>query len=157
LYSVISIATASDIPDLELETLNGNKQNIDSFIGKGKWTVVNIWGPGCPPCEQELPELVMFHDQNSSSHAIVVGIAIDFPSYGYAEVEKVKNYTDRFLIDFPVFLSDASVSERVGNGLLTGLPTTYLYTPDGKLVAMQVGAITSEDLTTFIDNYINKN
>jgi thiol-disulfide isomerase/thioredoxin len=152
----MSVSAASDIPDLELEDLNGNKQSIDSYIGKGKWTVVNIWGPGCPPCEQELPELVMFHDQNSSSRAIVVGIAISFPSYGYAEVEKVKDYADRFLIDFPVLLSDASVSEKLGNGFLTGLPTTYVYAPDGELVGMHVGAITSEILTNFIDQYINR-
>jgi len=31
-----------------------------------------------------------------------------------------------------------------------GLPTTYLYNPQGKLVAHQVGAITRADVESFI-------
>ena len=103
-----------------------------------------------------MPELVLFHDDHQDSKAIVVGVAIDFPSYGYANKEEIAEFTEDHLIEFPVLLSDASISEKIGAGRLEGLPTTYLYTPEGELVGMQVGGITGNILENFIDKYERK-
>jgi thiol-disulfide isomerase/thioredoxin len=143
-------------PDVWLEGLDDQKHNLNEYIGKGKWTALNIWGTRCPPCLEEMPELVHFHDDNKASKAIVVGVAIDFPSYGYAKKNEVIAFTDEHLIDFPVLLSDASISEKIGAGMLKGLPTTYLYTPEGELVAMQLGGITRSLLEAFITKHENR-
>jgi len=124
---------------------------MSEYIGNGKWTVLNIWGPGCPPCREEMPDLVYFHENHHDKDAQVVGVAIDFPSYGYADKDKVAAFTEEFLIDFPILLSDASITERLGLGVLQGLPTTYVYYPDGKVAGMQVGGITADILERFID------
>ena len=143
-------------PDVLLNGLDGNRHNLNEFIGRGKWTVLNIWGARCPPCLEEMPELVHFHDEHKDTNAIVVGVAIDFPSYGYANKEEIAEFIDDHLIEFPVLLSDASISEKIGAGILEGLPTTYLYTPQGKLVGMQVGGITRNILEAFINKYENR-
>jgi thiol-disulfide isomerase/thioredoxin len=143
-------------PDIELEGVDGNIRNLNEYIGKGKWTALNIWGARCPPCLEEMPELVHFHDDNKDSKAIVVGVAIDFPSYGYANRQEVITFMEEHLIDFPVLLSDAGISERIGAGRLEGIPTTYLYTPEGELVAMQIGGVTRNMLEAFITKYHNK-
>jgi thiol-disulfide isomerase/thioredoxin len=143
-------------PDIELEGVDGNRHNLNEYIGKGKWTALNIWGARCPPCLEEMPELVHFHDDNKNSNAIVVGVAIDFPSYGYADRNEVIEFIDEHLIDFPVLLSDAGITERIGTGRLEGIPTTYLYTPAGELAAMQVGGVTRNMLEAFIRKYQHK-
>lgn len=143
-------------PDIWLEGLDDKKHNLNEYIGQGKWTALNIWGTRCPPCLEEMPELVHFHDDNKDSKAIVVGVAIDFPSYGYAKKNEVMKFIDEHLVDFPVLLSDARIAEKIGAGTLKGLPTTYLYTPKGKLVAIQVGGITRSILETFITKYENR-
>ncbi|MBT8439072.1 MAG: TlpA family protein disulfide reductase, partial [Gammaproteobacteria bacterium] len=149
IYSQSIIAS----PDVLLDGVDGNKHNLNEYIGKGKWTALNIWGTRCPPCLEEMPELVHFHDDHKDSKAIVVGVAIDFPSYGYANKNQVLEFIDDHLIEFPVLLSDANISEKIGAGRLEGLPTTYLYTPQGKLVGMQVGGITGNILENFIARY----
>jgi thiol-disulfide isomerase/thioredoxin len=136
--------------DKSLANINGNKDRLSDYIGHGKWVVLNIWGTRCPPCREEMPELVRFHDEHKDKDAIVVGIAIDFPSYGYAKFQQVKKFTDDYFIDFPVLLSDASITERIGLGRLEALPSTYLFSPAGDIVAMQVGAITQIILENFI-------
>jgi len=143
-------------PDVLLEDVDGNRHNLNEYIGKGKWTALNIWGTRCPPCMEEMPELVHFHDDHKDSNAIVVGIAIDFPSYGYASKDQVADFIEQNLVEFPVLLSDASISGKIGAGMLEGLPTTYLYTPRGELVGMQVGGITRSMLEAFIDRYENR-
>lgn len=142
--------------DVLLEGLDGNRHNLNEFIGKGKWTVLNVWGARCPPCLEEMPELIHFHDDHKDSNATVVGIAIDFPSYGYADKDEVAEFIENHLVEFPVLLSDAGISNKLGAGSLEGLPTTYLYTPQGKLVGMQVGGITRNILEAFINKYENR-
>ena len=139
--------------DVLLEGIDGNRHNLNEYIGKGKWTVLNIWGARCPPCLEEMPELIHFHDDHKDSKAIVVGVAIDFPSYGYADKDQVTEFIDDHLIEFPVLLSDASISEKIGAGRLEGLPTTYMYSPEGELVGMQVGGITRNILENFIEKF----
>mgnify|MGYP001816149353 FL=1 len=153
---ILTWPSANAAPDVWLEGIDGNRHNLNEFIGKGKWTALNIWGARCPPCLEEMPELVHFHDDHKDTKAIVVGVAIDFPSYGYANKQQVAEFIDEHLIDFPVLLSDASISERIGIGRLEGIPTTYLYTPKGELAAMQVGGVTRNMLETFIQRYENK-
>ncbi|UCB53765.1 MAG: TlpA family protein disulfide reductase [Thiotrichales bacterium] len=143
-------------PDVWLEGIDGRQHNLSEYIGKGKWTALNIWGTRCPPCLDEIPELVHFHDDHQDTKAIVVGVAIDFPSYGYARKDEVLAFIDDHLVEFPVLLSDATISEKIGTGRLEGLPTTYLYNPQGKLVAKQVGSITRDILEAFILKYENQ-
>ena len=136
--------------DISLKSIDDSQHKLSEYIGHGKWVVLNIWGTRCPPCREEMPELVRFHDEHKNSDAIVVGIAIDFPSYGYAKQDQVTAFADDYLIDFPILLSDASITEKIGLGRLEGLPTTYLFDPGGNIVGMQVGGITKKILENFI-------
>ena len=106
--------------DIQLEGLDGKQHNFSEYIGKGKWTVLNIWGTNCPPCREEIPDLVQFHDDHKDTDAMVVGIAIDFPSYGYAIKKEVSEFADNFMIDFPLLLNDASINNKLGLGRLEG-------------------------------------
>ena len=124
---------------------------LSEYIGHGKWVVLNIWGTRCPPCREEMPELVSFHDGHKDDDAIVLGIAIDFPSYGFANKNEVISFADDYLIDFPILLSDSTITEKIGLGRLEGLPTTYLFDPNGSIVGMQVGGITKKILEDFIN------
>jgi len=137
--------------DIPLQSIDNSNHTLSEYIGHGNWVVLNIWGARCPPCREEMPELVSFHDDHSSDDAIVVGIAIDFPSYGHAKKDEVLAFSDDYLIDFPLLLSDSSVTEKSGLGRLDALPTTYLFNPDGKVVGMHVGVITKKILEEFIN------
>jgi thiol-disulfide isomerase/thioredoxin len=150
LISLVSInAYASS--DTTLKSIDESEHKLSDYIGQGKWVVLNIWGTRCPPCREEMPELVSFHDTHKNNDAIVVGIAIDFPSYGYAKKHEVIAFADDYLIDFPVLLSDSSITQIIGLGRLEGLPTTYLFNPDGEVVGTQVGGITKKILEDFIN------
>ena len=142
--------------DITLKSPDNSEHKLSEYIGQGKWVVLNIWGTRCPPCREEMPELVLFHDEYKDEKAIVVGIAIDFPSYGYAKKDEVAAFVEDYLIDFPVLLSDSRITQKLDLGRLEGLPTTYLFTPDGEVTGMQVGGITKKIIENFIQNYEKK-
>ncbi|MCK5395869.1 MAG: TlpA family protein disulfide reductase [Gammaproteobacteria bacterium] len=137
--------------DISLKNIEGSQHTLSEYIGHGKWVVLNIWGTRCPPCREEIPELVSFHDSHKDKDAIILGIAIDFPSYGYAKKDEVISFADDYLIDFPILLSDSRITEKMGLGRLEGLPTTYIFNPKGDVVGMQVGGITKKILEDFIE------
>ena len=153
----LSGTTSQAANDISLKALDSTSHKISEYIGHDKWVVLNIWGTRCPPCREEMPELNQFHDSHKDEDAIVVGIAIDFPSYGYAKKEQVATFADDYLLDFTILLSDGSITEKMGLGRLQGLPTTYLFNPKGDVVGMQVGGITEKILEDFIKKYNIKN
>jgi hypothetical protein len=51
-------------------------------------------------------------------------------------------------ISYPVVFGDQAVAAQFGR--LKGLPTSYLYGPDGRLAATQVGPVTREAVERFI-------
>lgn len=147
-----SLASAEKSPDLTLLGLDGKKHSISEYLGKNKWVVVNIWGPKCPPCVAEMPDLQNFHDDHKNNNAIVVGIALDYPSFGPANEQDVRNFAEENFISFPLLLGDVRSIEHLGAGSLQGTPTTLLFDPSGKLEAMQVGQITQQ----IIEDYLLK-
>ncbi len=109
---------------------------------QGKWVLINFWATWCPPCLEEIPELVDLHG-NGSGNVVVLGVAMD-----YRDGEDVKRFADSMLVNYPVILGDRRLAAQVGP--VQGLPTTYLYNPQGRLVARQVGAITRAEIESFI-------
>jgi len=142
--------------DIVLDGTDDRQHAISDYIGKGKWTLVNLWGVHCPPCREEMPELVLLHDTYGKTLVGVLGIAIDFPSFGYPDKSEVSDFMQEFLMDFPVLLSDASIGPKLGGSTLQGLPTSYLFTPAGELVAQQLGEINQQIILDFIKKHIEK-
>ena len=101
---------------------------------KGKWVLVNYWATWCPPCLQEIPDLIALHE-NKKNNLVVIGVALDFRN-----AQQVSDFAEGLMVNYPIVLGNSQVVNQIGRVL--GLPTTYLYNPDGKMVAQQVGAIT---------------
>lgn len=141
----VSIAPASE-PELRFVDINGT--NIDFKDYRGKWVVVNYWATWCPPCLEEIPELVHFHEEHKSKDAVVVGFNMeDHPP------KVLSQFVEENMMTYPVVpMSD----EMELFGAIQGLPTTYLLDPSGKPVAKQVGEVTAEMLETYINNYVAK-
>ena len=134
-----------------LKNLQGGEQRLSDFLGKGKWVLFNIWGPKCPPCLEEVSELVSIQDDHMDKDAIVVSLALDFPSFGYAKVDEVATFVDEYFVNFTVLLGDSDLAERATGERLLGTPSTYLYDPAGELVAIRVGTVTQEMVEGFIE------
>ena len=146
-------ATIAADKDPLLTNIQGGQQRLSDYLGKGKWVLFNVWGPKCPPCLEEVAELVSFHDDHQDKDAIVVSLALDFPSFGYAKAGEVKTFIDEYFVNFTVLLGDAELAQQATGERLLGTPSTYLYDPAGKLAAVQVGTVTQEIVEDFMANY----
>lgn len=111
---------------------------------KGKWVLVNFWATWCPPCLEEIPDLNALHE-NKKNNLVVLGVAMD-----YTDPQTVLQFADQMMVSYPIILGDPKAAAQIG--AINGLPTTYLYNPQGKMVAYNVGALTRQA----VENYIHK-
>ncbi len=111
---------------------------------KGKWVLVNFWATWCPPCLEEMPDLQKLHETHKD--LVVIGIAMD-----YKDPQYVLSFADDLLVTFPIVLGDQKSASQFGR--LAGLPTTYLYSPQGNLAAKNVGALTRQAVERYIEQW----
>ena len=109
---------------------------------KGKWVLVNYWATWCPPCLEEIPDLIALHE-NKKNNLVVIGVAMD-----YRNAKQVTDFADGLLVEYPIVLGTPQVVSQIGP--VQGLPTTYLFNPEGKMVAQQVGLITRAAVESYI-------
>lgn len=148
-----SLLNAQNTGNLSLKGLDGKNHSIPEYFTQDKWIIVNIWGPRCPPCVDEMPDLQNFHEDHKDKDAIVLGVALDFPSFGPAIEADVREFADNYFISFPLLMGDAHTIRHLGGGSLRGTPTTLLFSPGGKLEMVQLGQITQKILEDIINKH----
>lgn len=134
------VAGWAQAADFRVTDTTGKTHTLSGY--KGKWVLVNYWATWCPPCLEEIPDLITLHG-NKKNNLVVIGVALD-----YRNAKQVTDFADGMLVDYPIVLGNEQVVRQIGP--VQGLPTTYLFNPDGKMVAQQVGAITREMVESYI-------
>ncbi len=141
------VALATDDADFTLPDLDGQLHSLSDY--RGKWVLVNYWATWCPPCLEELPELETFH-ADSAGQAVVLGVNMES-----IEHAKLRGFVADRLLSFPILVAGERPDRDQLLGPIDGMPTSYLVTPEGKIVARQVGQVTAEAISGFIDRYEN--
>lgn len=126
-------------PSLVMKDLDGVEHNLTDY--RGKWVVLNFWATWCPPCLEELPDLVGFHNANPDD--VVLGI-----NFEEIEPKYLRAFVEQEQISFPVL----PIGDHVLPGLepITGLPTTIILNPDGDVIAKHTGPLTRRMLEDFL-------
>lgn len=124
-----------------LKDTAGVKHQLSQY--KGQWVLINYWATWCPPCLEEVPDLVNLYDRRKNKDLMVLGVVFD-----YKNVKEVQAYVDDMLMSYPIVLGDDAVIAQVGPAEV--LPTTYFYNPQGELVKMKRGLITRQYIESII-------
>ena len=141
LLAMLAVTTTAS--GFSLTDSKGKVHTLGSY--KGKWVLVKFWATWCPPCLDEIPDLVALHDKYKDTRLEVIGIAMDYQS-----PKQVLDFADGMFISYPIVLGTSKIAGQFGP--LQGLPTTYLYNPEGKRVAYQVGGITQQAVEQYINS-----
>ncbi len=122
LLLAIAMTTACNKPDAYDTT--GQAIYLKDY--RGKWIILNYWADWCHPCYLEIPVLNHLY-QEHKDNMIVFGINFDdLPQ------EKLEDFISKNNVQYPLLTSDLGKLFGIHN--ITTLPTTFVISPEGKIV-----------------------
>ncbi|GGK78845.1 TlpA family protein disulfide reductase [Rufibacter glacialis] len=98
---------------------------------KGKVIFLNIWATWCPPCIAEMPNIQRLYEKVGSDKIAFVMLSVDQKG-----IDKVKKFITRKGYTFPVYMPASQLPEEFSS---PAIPTTYIISPAGQIVAQQKG------------------
>lgn len=105
----------------------------------GRWVLVNFWAPWCPSCLQEIPEFVSLQSRHKDLQ--VIGVAVMYKT-------RLEVLDSVQAVNYPIVLGSEDTASDFGG--MRGLPTTFLYSPAGKLAGKHEGPLTQEEIEQVI-------
>ena len=120
--------------------LDGNLRKSSEWIGQQP-VVINIWGTWCPPCRQEIPDLVRLYGEYKDKGLEFVGLALE-RSNG---PDGVKRFAQQHNMDWVMLMGDREIAIDLQ---ATGVPKTILVDRYGKV--MQVTDVMGRSGDAFV-------
>jgi thiol-disulfide isomerase/thioredoxin len=121
------------VPELTFKTLDG--RIVHSADWKGKVTLVNFWATWCPPCREEIPDLIKLQERYKD-HLQVIGVSSDDVS-----AEEVAKFVAEHRMNYPVVMEkDFPEITKAFPGIFA-LPTTFVVDQDVRMVQKHVGLL----------------
>jgi cytochrome c biogenesis protein CcmG/thiol:disulfide interchange protein DsbE len=116
-------------PPLEEQDILGKPVNKDNWAGKV--VLVNFWATWCPPCREEIPELLELKKEYNDRLEIVGISEDDDPPETVAKFARQKG------MKYPIVMATPELIESYGGVL--ALPTTFLVDTQGRVVQKHSG------------------
>lgn len=130
--------------NLKLRSLNFEK-DLDLSEYRGQVIFINFWASWCSPCIAEMPGIVNLSTKVDTSKVKIVLISLD------RETEKAKKFIEKRGIQFPAYYPVSSIPKAYESDLI---PTTFVISPEGKIVSKTVG-MADYDKKSFV-NFLNR-
>jgi YD repeat-containing protein len=147
-FLLLGLAACSDAPAsgrAELVTISG-VAGIESALAerRGNACLVNFWATWCPPCVAELPELMEVAREFEPRGVRVLGVSFDLmqpTNQPEPTLKKVRTFLNKRDLAFETLICErAELGQLMQRFQLPeGIPVTYAYDAQGKLVDQHVG------------------
>jgi thiol-disulfide isomerase/thioredoxin len=144
-------AKPTDAPTVSLKDLNDKDVTLQQY--KGQVVLVNFWATWCAPCKQEIPWMIEFQEKYGPRGFTILGVSMDEDGKKainpFLDKERFDVNGKQEAMSYPILLGSDAVAEKFG-GIL-GLPTSMLFTRDGKKVRTIVGLVNHDDISKAIE------
>ena len=129
LQGLKSSATGSTVKDFTLLTPDEKQFTFSSL--KGKYVLIDFWASWCGPCKASFPHMKQVYQKYKSDKFEIYSISIDKDKAAW-----LKELNNQAL----PWLQALDTKEISQSGFaVTGVPTTYLISPEGKILLKEVG------------------
>ncbi len=121
---------ADDVPLLALSDL------------RGRPTVLSFWTTWCPYCLRQTPVMVAAYARVADAGIQFVGIDVQ------EDRNTVEPYLAQHQIEYPILLDEQGAT--AAQYAVQGYPTTYFLDSNSRVVARNIGALTEDQLNTYL-------
>jgi len=121
-----SVSAPGAVQTFTLKDLAGQDVSSETLLAQNKAVLINFWATWCPPCQEEIPDLIKLQEKYGESGLTILGVDV-----GESQA-KVSRFVKKMGMNYPVVLDeDMEVARQYG---IVGIPTTYLVSSDGTIL-----------------------
>lgn len=112
-------------PNFEGKTLRSKEIKLSDYAGKV--VLIDFWASWCPPCREEMPQLIKFYREHKNSNFQLIAVNID------NKKDNATQFLDNFIPEpsFPIILDDTQKIPALFN--IQAMPTTIFIDKKGKI------------------------
>ena len=129
LATIKFVANPLPVPDFTIKDLDG--RDLSSASWRGKVVLLNFWATWCPPCREEIPDLIRLQTKYEGKLQIV-GLSDDT-----GPVDDVKRFVQQAKMNYPIAIASPELEQKFGG--VMGLPTSFLVDTQGRVVQKHIG------------------
>ena len=133
------VDVSRDLNALLIRDENGAARSLSEW--HGRWVVLNLWGPWCLPCKEEMPSLVRLAAHLDPARARSFRLPLTGAARSGSEI-----LPRRGIEGFPVLMGDGENLDAVLG--LSALPTTLVIDPSGRHAFTIAGEAVWDDKAT---------
>ena len=116
--------------DFTVRDMQGKKLDMQEL--KGKVIFLNLWATWCGPCRVEMPSIQNLYNSVDKDKVAFVMLSLDQED----QQPKIVKFVDDKEFTFPVYLPASPLPKLLR---VTTIPTTFIISPDGKVMSKKVG------------------
>ncbi|MBF0359181.1 MAG: TlpA family protein disulfide reductase [Magnetococcales bacterium] len=145
-----SWAEETSILDTQFNTVSGETLKLSDY--KGQVVVLNFWATWCPPCIDEIPELIQFQKDYHERGLQVIGV--DYMER--PDQERLSKFIKKHGINYPVIFGQPGEIQKLARAMggVFGLPVTKFLDSNGSLITSHVGGITLHQLKSNVKPHL---
>jgi len=149
-----SNASDASMPSIVMKDLNDREITLAQY--KGQVVLVNFWATWCEPCKVEIPWMIEFQKKYSSRGFTILGVSMDEDGKKainpFLEKERFDVGGQKEAMNYPILLGNDSIADKFGS--IVGLPTSMLFSRDGKKIKTIVGLVNHDDISKAIEGLL---
>jgi len=127
-------------PAFDLKTIDGQSVSLDTF--KGRTLVINVWATWCPPCREEMPDLIASAPKLAKTDVAVLGVDTT------EEAPVVRAFASSKTVPYPLAIDGDKSFEKSYD--VQYFPTTFVIDPQGILRARYIDVIGPQQLNALV-------
>ena len=123
-----NIGIGNPAKDFTLKDIEGKVYTLSEL--KGKVVLVDFWATWCPPCREEIPDLVKYYNELNKEGFEILGVSLDYKN----KLENVKKFMADQNMNWPVFYSGKGWFDDTAKYYeVNSIPSTWLIDKKGVL------------------------
>lgn len=135
-------------PETEFTLLDGTRTTLQAL--RGRPVLVSFWATTCPPCVEELPDLVQLYRELRPRGFELIAVAMP-----YDPPLQVQDFVKRHNVPYPVAL-DVQGKVTSAFGGVPYVPTAFILSPEGKTELTYTGRLDVAKVRRIVARYLKE-
>jgi len=124
----LKLRVGVEFPDFQAKDIYGKPLSLSQF--KNKVVLIDFWATWCPPCVDEMPNIVKTYKKYQDKGFEIIGISLDQNENNFLKFMKDNGMTWRQHFD-----GKGGQNELAHKYSIDSIPTTFLIDANGKIIA----------------------